>query len=389
MAKGKKQSYSKTGISVPEYSLIQAGMKPFKTSGITRDYTRLMDDALWYVHYEVDNKIIVKEYQKYIAAHVCKDIASQLRNARDHLMIVPGKYAYIANNGATLTEEHHNMIVGTLEAVLSTVKLDDPSENTTLDEKPVKKNVISIQDRMWDQAAELIGSFEERLDLLVSGSEEFDLRKFDPYREIARHEPAIKPAHAKLVRKFFEATHAEAKLLVDWKDDEVKEAFPQFTARAQERKRYLKFFDEIITACDTVINTGKATRKTRSKKAPDKQKIVSKVKFKEAEASLGLASINPTDILDKSILWVYNTKNRKLIKYVADELVGSLSIKGTTLVGFSESKSTQRTMRKPELLKGSNKLTRSKFDKFNKELTTTQTKVNGRLNEHCILISVF
>lgn len=389
MAKGKKQTLNKTGISIPDYSLIQSGMKSFKTDGITRDYNRLMDDALWYVHYEVDNKTIVKEYQKYIAAHVSKEKAADLRNARDHFMIVPGKYAYIANNGASLSDDHHKMIVGTLDSVLETVTLPDGGETSAQEDKPIKKNVISIQERMWDQVADLLGSFEERLDLLMIGSEDFDIRKFDPYREIASHEPAIKPAHAKLIRKFFENSHAEAQLLVEWKDEEIKDAFPQFIARAQERKKYLKFFDEIITACDTVINTGKATRKTRSKKAPDKQKLVSKVKFKETEASLGLASINPADILDKSILWVYNTKNRKLIKYVADELIGSLSIKGTTLVGFSESKSTQRTMRKPELLKGSNKLTRSKFDKFCKELTTTQTKVNGRLNEHCILISVF
>jgi hypothetical protein len=107
------------------------------------------------------------------------------------------------------------------------------------------------------------------------------------------------------------------------------------------------------------------------------------------QSSIGVASINPVSILDSSELWVYNTKNRKLIHFVADKLQGPLSVKGTTIIGFDVINSKQRTVRKPEILKGSGNLARTKFEKLYKELTTTEIVANGRINEHCIIIKVF
>ena len=94
-------------------------------------------------------------------------------------------------------------------------------------------------------------------------------------------------------------------------------------------------------------------------------------------------------ILEANELWVYNTKNRKLMHYVAEPMVGGLGVKGTSIVGFDAKQSTQKTIRKPEILKGADKLARTKFEKLYKELTTTDTACNGRLNEHCILVKVF
>ena len=113
------------------------------------------------------------------------------------------------------------------------------------------------------------------------------------------------------------------------------------------------------------------------------------MKYKESEPTIGLASINPISILEANELWVYNTKNRKLMHYVAEPMVGGLGVKGTSLVGFDAKKSTQKTIRKPEVLKGADKLARTKFEKLYTELTTTDTACNGRINEHCILIKVF
>ena len=66
-----------------------------------------------------------------------------------------------------------------------------------------------------------------------------------------------------------------------------------------------------------------------------------------------------------------------------------LSIKGTSIIGFDPKKSVCKTVRKPELLKGSNKLSRTKIQKQFDEIRATETSMNGRLNEHIILISTF
>ena len=102
-----------------------------------------------------------------------------------------------------------------------------------------------------------------------------------------------------------------------------------------------------------------------------------------------VVSVNPLDILGAQELWVYNTKNRKLGKYVADTHVGTLGVKGTSIVGYSESVSVQKTLRKPEQqLKdflGSNKV---QLRKFLENIKATETKLNGRINADTILLKV-
>ena len=377
-----KANFSVTGIKTPDYKIIKSGMKPVSINGIKRDYDRLMDEALWYTHYEVAKKTLKSEFMKF-AATIDRDKAKELKRVPDYAFSVFGKYAYIGNKGAELSEEHTEAITQGIDKLLEL----HPYVEEVIEEAKPEAKVVSIQDRMRQQVSDLCGQWEGYLDDWRDG--EFDLKKFDPYKEMIVHQPAIKPAHAKIIQQMYEAMYAEAQELVAWEDEDIKEAYSQFTGRPQDRKNFLKFYEMIMTATSTLINTGKANRKPRTKKAPSKEKLVAKMKYKESEPTIGLASINPVSILEAKELWVYNTKNRKLMHYVAEELVGGLGVKGTSLVGFDAKKSTQKTIRKPEVLKGSDKLARTKFDKLYNDLTTTDTGCNGRINEHCVIIKAF
>jgi hypothetical protein len=95
------------------------------------------------------------------------------------------------------------------------------------------------------------------------------------------------------------------------------------------------------------------------------------------------------DIVGAEVLWVYNVKNRKIGKYVADSHGGALGVKGTTIIGYDEAKSVQKTLRKPEeQLKQF--LASSKVDlrKFIENIKTTDIKLNGRINPDTILLKV-
>jgi hypothetical protein len=381
MAKA-KANFSATGIKVPDYKIIKSGMKPVSIGGIKRDYDRLMDEALWYAHYEVPKKTLKAEFLKF-AATIDRDKAKELKRVPDYGFMVFGKYAYINNKGAELSDEHTEAITQGIDKLL---ELHPHVEEVVEEAKPEGK-VVSIQDRMRQQVSDLCGQWEGYLDDWRDG--EFDLKKFDPYKDMMSYQPAIKPAHAKIIQQMYEAMYREAQELVAWEDEDIKEAYSQFTGRAQDRKNLLKFYELIMTATNTVINTGKATRKTRAKKAPSQDKLVAKLKYKESDPAIGLASISPLGILGASELYVYNTKNRKLMHIISDDMTGPLSVKGTTITGFDTVKSTQRTIRKPDILKGADKLARTKFAKLYKELTTTDTTINGRINEHCVIIKAF
>jgi hypothetical protein len=146
-----------------------------------------------------------------------------------------------------------------------------------------------------------------------------------------------------------------------------------------------------------IIEESKAKRKSPVRKPKSADKIVAKVKYKVKDEKYQLVSVNPIDIVGANELWVFNTKTRKLGKYVAinqdpkgmqREGTG-LSVKGTTIIGFNEDESIQRTLRKPEeQLKEFKACGKVKLRKFMDTVKTIETKMNGRINADTILLKV-
>lgn len=255
------------------------------------------------------------------------------------------------------------------------------------------KPVISIQERMKEQVCPLLGEWEHYIDLLVD--DEFDLKKFDPYNEMRAFDGGcIKPNHAKIIKEEFEPAYNEALEVKEWKDEDIKEAYSNFSVKL--RKEYVEFFEKIFTACDTMIETGKAKRKPRKPKAISKEKMVAKLKYQVNEPSLGIASIDPIEVAHANELWVYNTKTRKLGVYHAlnkdPRNMGrdGLTVKGTTIQAFDEKLSMQKTLRKPaEQLQNFKGNAKTKYQKAFDEIKTTDTKLNGRINDTTIILKAF
>ena len=388
MAK-RKAEISATGITAPDWKMVDCDVKPFGANGIKWDYGRLLQGALWYTHYEVSDKTLMAEFLKYCNTRFDKNDVKVLKSLKDYHFNVIGKYTYIIAKGGKLDEG----LIGRIEEFYHQLLIKAKSvalleaEQEEIEEAKPKAPVISIQQRMRDQVSDVCGYWDGFLDELVTGT--VTTKKFDPYVDIKRNEVDIKPAHAKIIKDIYQSDYDEALLVLAWEDTDTKEAYSNLNT-PKLRKEFVAFYEKIFTACDTVINEGKAQRKPRIRKAPSKQKLVEKIKYKDSERTLGLASINPVSILDSSTLWVYNTKNRKLGMYVADAMTGPLSVKGTSIIGFDPLKSTQKTVRKPEeLLKGAGNLARTKFDKLYTDIKATETKMNGRINEHIVLVKVF
>jgi hypothetical protein len=143
------------------------------------------------------------------------------------------------------------------------------------------------------------------------------------------------------------------------------------------------------TAIDQYRNVKKATKKARVKRAPNKEKVVGKLKYMREEKTLKLVSINPVDIIGAQELWCYNTKTRKLYKYIADSVTGPLGIKGTSLTGFNTTASVGKTLRKPEeKLKEFFKATKVQLRKFLDDIKATETTGNGRISADMILLRI-
>ena len=64
-------------------------------------------------------------------------------------------------------------------------------------------------------------------------------------------------------------------------------------------------------------------------------------------------------------------------------------VKGTTLQDFNAEQSVQKTLRKPAEMLPQFDAGKLKCKKSFEELTTTPTKMNGRFNEHTIILKTF
>jgi hypothetical protein len=275
------------------------------------------------------------------------------------------------------------------------------------EEKETKRKapVISIQERIRQQALLACERIDDWLDTWREDPDNFKPKSFNftkhflDFKVSQAHARKIIDMYSPEINEFEELVNPPTKAQLskmtelerDWAD-QLKEGYSHLSKK--QAQLYLEGLKTLVGACMLVIDTSKAQRKPR-KRVRSVEKIVSKLKYKINDDKFQLASISPTEIIGASELWVFNIKNRKLGRYMAknpDPLgtrrEGSgLSVKGTTIQGFHEETSIQKTLRKPEDTLGEfKKAGKIKLRKFLDEIATTDTKLNGRINSDTIIL---
>jgi hypothetical protein len=167
--------------------------------------------------------------------------------------------------------------------------------------------------------------------------------------------------------------------------EQFREGYNHLTKK--DAQDYLAALETLIGACDVVIDASKATRKPRVKKAPSKERLIAKLKIKDRDDKLQIVSVNPLELLESTEVWVFNVKTRKLGRYVAAEDCSIMTVKGSTLVGFDETRSVQKTVRKPEeTLKEFKKAGKVKLRTFLNDINAVEVKLNGRLGIDTVIL---
>jgi hypothetical protein len=242
----------------------------------------------------------------------------------------------------------------------------------------------SIQERLREAAARMTEEIEDALESFSQDPETFDPKAFK-LLNLLRGKQA-KAAHARVIRDFYNRQHDELVEAGQGKCEQLKEAYSHLSKA--NLKKITLFYSEILSACDMLAQEAKVNRAPRKTKAKPVEKIIGKMKFLKQDDKLKLVSINPADILGAKELWVFNIKTRKIGKYVAAEFQ-ELGVKGTSITGFNESVSVQKTLRKPEeQLKEFKAAGKVQLRKFLEDIKAVDIKLNGRINEDTILLKV-
>jgi hypothetical protein len=244
--------------------------------------------------------------------------------------------------------------------------------------------VTTIQDRLRETSGKMAEEIDYALDAFTMDPESFDPKAIKIIN-LLRGKDA-KAAHARIIKTFYMRTYEEVQEAAEGNCEQLKEAYGHLSK--VQMKKLISFYHEIISACDMLGQEAKVNRTPRAKKAVPKDKIVAKLKYAKTNEPLKLVSINPADIIGSKELWVYNTKSRKIGKYVASEYL-ELSVKGTSIIGYNENLSVQKTLRKPEdQLKEFKAAGKVQLRKYLDDIKAVDIKLNGRISEDIILLRV-
>lgn len=243
----------------------------------------------------------------------------------------------------------------------------------------------SIQERLREVALSMTDDIESAIESWQTDPESFEPKAFKVLNLLKGKD--AKAAHARIIRDQYVKSLAELEELASGSaDEQLREAYSHRSKK--HIRKLIDFYAEVHSACNMLMQESKINRKPRAKKVVPADKIVAKLKFKKTDEPLKLVSINPADIIGAKELWIYNTKNRKLGKYVAADF-SELGVKGTSITGFNESLSVQKTLRKPvDQLKEFKTAGKVALRKFLDDIKATDTKMNGRLNEDTIILKV-
>lgn len=286
--------------------------------------------------------------------------------------------------GMPLKKRHVEYLIKSVDAAIELDKKgDDSILYDQVQAKSSKTNnpevkVPTIQERLHEKTIEVLGEFEFQYDFALTTKSNFKMYEFlvensVPQNQLSKYEDNVN-------RKLTELTAVLYK-----EDDQLVEGYKYL--KTSQLRNAIKFLTDCLTGIEQYREVKRATKKLRVKKAPSKEKLVAKLNYKKDDQALRLVSVPPHTIIGAQTLWVYNTKTRKIGKYVADEHSGGLSVKGTTIIGFDEKASVCKTLRKPqEQLQTFIKSSKVKLRKFLEEIKAVETKLNGRINADTILL---
>lgn len=251
-------------------------------------------------------------------------------------------------------------------------------------DSPQQKTKASPR-KVYNQTARfLIAEIESHLDTLGAPySSETEKEILDV---IKAQNPS--PIALEEIRSYYASYRDEVITFLSTSKKSMEEQLLEYYSKVPMRKlkNLSKFFDVLFEHITSAVLIKKRMRKPRAKKVKTSAQITKKLKFKNFDDKYKIKSIQPSDIVGCLQLWVFNTKTRKLGVYHADDTT-SLSVKGSTIIGFNKTSSIQKTLRKPEdiilqIASGSKVQLRHVMS----GIKAKSLPLNGRINSETILL---
>ena len=350
----------------------------------------------YHIHYLIDAKEWLNKVKIYIKNNYDKKTVSNINKLPDWKVGGKSHYATAAHFEENAPDQIIPDYVGKLDAWIKRLSEEGAQvvELKKAEEKTKKQKYIpTIQERLEEATIDKLEELDNWLDNWMRDSKKNPLIKCNPLNYFRKQEMNL--GHLRFVTEFYKGQWEELQELNDLptakKQDDLQQQLAEGynTYSKKEIKELTDFYKRMFDGIEIIKAEKKQTRAVRKPKQKSAAELVKKLKFKPSDGDFGLSSIPPADIIDATALVVFNTKNRKLGIYYAQEHT-TFTVKGTTLQFYDEKRSVQKTVRKPdEVLPNWKKITKHKLKPQFGYLKTTETKLNGRFNADTIILKAF
>jgi hypothetical protein len=380
-----KQVNAQRGRGVKDFSPTWEGAMDFTEAQFTQQFRRSMD----YYRLESSTKELRPKVAEWMeSAGYKKDTIAEFRKLKDTRVsstlcgvaacLVRGMPAVHPsfNSGRDSAE----WLQAEIEKSIKAGK-DDAEEAVVEKDVPVVKKE-TIQDRLAEKFSETMGEIEGAIDDYMTTGK-------DPKVFHLLSVANVAVQYSSKIVELIQPRINEMNQLLEGKDGQLMEAYKHLGKR--DVKAYIKMYEGIINDAMAYKTSKIATRAKPKRKPVPPERQVKGLKFLKEFAELGLKSINPTEILGMSELWTYNTKTRKLGRFVVamhgEMVVGQLGVKGSAIIGYDEIKSTCKTLRKPaEQLASFKTQGKPGLRKFMDSIKAVETRLKGRISPDTILL---
>ena len=314
-----------------------------------------------------------------------KDKLKALAKVPDKLL--PRTYANtarIAMRGFPVSDEHKSRIWQKVEEVANArIKLEEDDDSTP---EPTVKVVRALP----IATNFIVSDVDDEIENLIIGEEPKNMAQIlMPYRMTDKHYLECIAKIEPMLAEFSELVEVrrlpKGQLTPDQSD--LLEAYSHLSG--------MKIVKDIVKLLESYINdlkkshVSKQVAKVRKKKPKDKTKLVKNIKFLAQDIELGITSVEPINLLNCSEVWVYDTKTRKISKFYSP-IGGGITVKGAALVGYEESMSSSRLLRKPEVqLKEFSDLKKNDLTKWYTSIKSKSGPVRARLTATTLILKVF
>lgn len=346
----------------------------------------LVESFNWYGRY-CDRKVAREQLSLY--AENCPtlengaEIAKQLRKV-DEQEIFPA-YAWLARlsmRGLQLTTTETTRIEGEISRLVKTLAKPLVVES----KKEEKAQRPNVQEIMRERARDAAGTLEGELDEFILAGAKTAGVNVNTVGVLSSNN--VLPQHVSILTEVWKKKLTEFHEVLEGTDAQLNEAYGHYSKH--QIKAVIKFIEAVLAGLDSYINVKKIARTPRKRKAVSPEKQASKVKFLKTFEELKLVSVHPAKVIGASEVWAYDTAKRKLWYLVADSHVGSLGVKGATILGFDAAKSGVKTVRKPaDILKKLMSAGKPAARKIFAEINAVQAQPNGRSNENLVFLKVY